>query len=142
MHKSTRASADSARRRRRKQSVSASFRQRKTKRREFWKRLAGHPAGGDGLEGRVDKAKQLAVIPREERRASGYASKGPRSLLTPEIAVQLAWLTDNTDLSVRAIAEELGQPPGRVRGWLRSQRVTAMVGGMGLQPTPPPGFGE
>ena len=70
---------------------------------------------------------QPNVIPAQERRANGWASRGPRSTLTPELALEIAGLLES-GVSIEGIAKRTGHPASTVRHWVRSGRVAALGG--------------
>ena len=125
--KSNESRAASAQRHRRKQSTAASFRRAKTRRREYWQKRAGHReiGMGQGQGGSATTTQTPNVIPAQERRANGLASRGPRSSLTPELALEIAGLLES-GVSIEGIAKRTGHPASTVRHWVRSGRVAAL----------------
>ena len=125
--KSNESRAASAQRHRRKQSTAASFRRAKTRRREYWQKRAGHRESGmgQGQGGSATTTQTPNVIPAQERRANGLASRGPRSSLTPATALEIAGLLES-GVSIKGIAERTGHPASTVRHWVKSGRVAAL----------------
>ena len=116
----------SAQRSRRKEAVAASFRRAKSQRRAYWRRRLGKELGmGQGQGGSATTTQTPKVIPAQERRSSGMASKGPRTTLTPETALEIAGLLES-GVSIKGIAERTGHPASTVRHWVRSGRVAAL----------------
>ena len=68
---------------------------------------------------------QPRLIPPQERRANGLASRGPRSSLTPATALEIAGLLES-GVSIKGIAERTGHPASTVRHWVKSGRVAAL----------------
>ena len=79
---------------------------------------------GDGGSSAATTTQTPNVIPAQERRANGLASRGPRSSLTPETALEIAGLLES-GVSIEGIAERTGHPASTVRHWVRSGRVAA-----------------
>ena len=125
--KSNASRKESAQRSRRKESTAASFRRAKTRRREYWQKRAGHREIGmcQGQGGSATTTQTPKVIPAQERRSSGMASKGPRTTLTPETALEIAGLLES-GVSIKGIAERTGHPASTVRHWVKSGRVAAL----------------
>ena len=80
---------------------------------------------GQGQGGSATTTQTPKVIPAQERRSSGMASKGPRTTLTPETALEIAGLLES-GVSIKGIAERTGHPASTVRHWVRSGRVAAL----------------
>ena len=68
---------------------------------------------------------QPRLIPAKERKANGLASRGPRSTLTPETALEIARLLE-TGVAIKGIAERTSHPASTVRHWIKSGRVAAL----------------
>ena len=79
---------------------------------------------------------QPNVIPAQERRASGWARRGPAFSLTPELTQGVAGYLD-ADLSIKEIAEATGTPATTVRHWVRSGRVGLVLEAHRSEPWPP-----
>ena len=79
---------------------------------------------GQGQGGSATTTQTPKVIPAQERRSSGMASKGPRTTLTPETALEIAGLLES--VSIKEIAERTGHPASTVRHWVKSGRVAAL----------------
>ena len=124
--KSNESRVASAQRQRRKEATAASFRRAKSQRREYWRRRSGQPpeVGMGGSSAPITK-QQPRLIPPQERRANGPASRGPRSSLTPETALEIAGLLES-GVSIKGIAGRTGHPASTVRHWVRSGRVAAL----------------
>ena len=124
--KSNASRTQSAQRQRRKQSTSDAFRRAKSRRKEYWRRRLGKEIGmGQGQGGSATTIPTPKIIPAQERRANGLASRGPRSSLTPELALEIAGLLES-GVSIKGIAERTGHPASTVRHWVRSGRVAAL----------------
>ena len=135
--KSNESRAASAQRHRRKQSTSASFRRAKTRRREYWQKRAGHReiGMGQGQGGSATTTQTPNVIPAQERRANGLASRGPRSSLTPELALEIAGLLE-MGVTVAEIAQATGSPVTTIRHWARSGRIASVLEAHRSEPRP------
>ena len=124
--KSNSSRKESVQRSRRRESTAASFRRAKSRRREYWrKRLGQAPEMGMGGSSAATTTQTPNVIPAQERRANGLASRGPRSSLTPATALEIAGLLES-GVSIKGIAERTGHPASTVRHWVRSGRVAAL----------------
>ena len=64
---------------------------------------------GQGQGGSATTTQTLNVIPAQERRANGLASRGPRSSLTPELALEIAGLLESGGVNQRDCREN--RPP-------------------------------
>ena len=116
----------SAQRQKQKESTAASFKRRKSQRREYWRRRSGQaPEVGMGGSSAPITKQQPRLIPAQERRANGWASRGPKSSLTPELALEIAGLLES-GASIEGIAKRTGHPASTVRHWVRSGRVAAL----------------
>ena len=98
--------------------------------------LRSSPRGGDGGSSVVVTKQQPNVIPAQERRASGWARRGPASSLTPELAQVVAGYLD-ADLSIKEIAEATGTPVTTIRHWARSGRIASVLEAHRSEPRPP-----
>ena len=124
--KSNATRSQSTQRRRRKESTAASFRRAKSQRREYWRRRLGQaPEVGMGGSSAPITKQQPKIIPAQERQANGWASRGPRSSLTPATALEIAGLLES-GVSIKGIAERTGHPASTVRHWVKSGRVAAL----------------
>ena len=124
--KSNATRTQSAQRSRRKEATGAAFRRAKSRRREYWRRRLGQaPEVGMGGSSAPITKQQPKIIPAQERRANGWASRGPRSSLTPATALEIAGLLES-GVSIKGIAERTGHPASTVRHWVRSGRVAAL----------------
>ena len=76
--KSNSSRSQSTQRRRQKEATGAAFRRTKSRRREYWRRRLGQaPEMGMGGSSAATTTQTPNVIPAQERRANGLASRGP-----------------------------------------------------------------